>query len=73
MMCTPNSSRCSIDKDNFVLLVKELREAMPDKLITAAVAVSPEKQDAGYSSELGDLFDLTFVMAYVSSCPDRYA
>ena len=48
---------------NFLLLIRELRVAMPDRLLTAAV-VSHGDNAAGISPETFELFDFVNVMAY---------
>ena len=48
---------------NFLLLIRELRVAMPDRLLTAAV-VSHGENAAGISPETFELLDFVNVMAY---------
>jgi GH18 family chitinase len=48
---------------NFLLLVRELRQALPDKLLTTAV-VAYGDTGAGIAGETFDLFDFVNVMTY---------
>jgi hypothetical protein len=64
------------DKENFVLLMKELRESIgPEKVISLAVSastiISPEKNNqsliqAGIDVKLAEYVDMFNVMGYVS-------
>jgi len=49
--------------ENFLLLIQELRQAMPDKLLTTAV-VAYGKNGEGVLSETFELFDFVNVMTY---------
>ncbi len=49
---------------NFLALIKELRTAMPNKLLTTAVVSYGEDNGAGVPNESFDLFDFVNVMTY---------
>ena len=53
---------------NFLLLIRELRESMPEKLITAAV-VSHGPTGAGIPVESFEIFDFINLMAYDGGTP----
>ncbi len=49
---------------NFLALIKELRTAMPDKLLTTAVVSHGDANGLGVPAESFDLFDFVNVMTY---------
>jgi GH18 family chitinase len=49
---------------NFLALIKELRDAMPDKLLTTAVVSYGDDHGAGIPIESFELFDFVNVMTY---------
>jgi GH18 family chitinase len=49
---------------NFLALIKELREAMPDKLLTTAVVSYGDENGLGIPTESFELFDFVNVMTY---------
>src|ERR1700752_135475 len=49
---------------NFLALIKELRTAMPDKLLTTAVVSYGDDNGIGIATESFDLFDFVNVMTY---------
>ena len=49
---------------NFLALIKELRAAMPDKLLTTAVVAYGDKNGIGVPTESFELFDFVNIMAY---------
>ena len=53
---------------NFLALIRALRAAMPDKLITAAV-ISQGETGAGVLAETFELFDFINIMAYDGGAP----
>jgi len=60
------------DKENYVSLIKELREGLDKlesaspKLVSIAISAVPAKITAGLSKDLGQYLDYINVMAYVS-------
>ena len=50
--------------DNFLALVRELRAAMPDKLLTTAVVSHGDEHGMGVPAEAFELFDFVNVMTY---------
>jgi GH18 family chitinase len=53
--------------ENFLALIRELRAAMPDKLITAAVVAYGDDNGMGVPDESFELFDFINVMTYAGS------
>jgi len=49
---------------NFLALIKELRAAMPDKLLTTAVVSYGDEHGLGVSNESFELFDFVNIMTY---------
>ena len=49
---------------NFLALIKELRTAMPDKLLTTAVVAYGDDNGLGVSNESFDFFDFVNIMTY---------
>ena len=49
---------------NFLALIKELRAAMPDKLLTTAVVAYGDKNGIGVPTESFELFDFVNIMTY---------
>ena len=49
---------------NFLVLIKELRVAMPEKLLTAAVISSGDEHGLGIPTESFELFDFINIMTY---------
>ena len=52
---------------NFLTLIQELRETMPDKLLTTAVVAYGDEHGLGIPAESFELFDFVNVMTYDSS------